>query len=87
MFNLTWLKLVFTAGGLDCVESGACGVVEGCAGVEDVVAGSDGDAAVVAQGLDEFLDAPSGGLFEPTAMARAANTMLRWASIDSRLWW
>jgi hypothetical protein len=55
--------------------------------VEDVVAGSDGDAAVVAQGLDELLDAPSGGLFEPTAMARAANTMLRWASIDSRLWW
>jgi hypothetical protein len=35
--------------------------------VEDVVAGLDRDAAVAAQSLHEFFDAPSGLAFEPSA--------------------
>jgi hypothetical protein len=40
---------------------------EGCAAVEDVVAGLDRDAAVAAQSLHEFFDAPSGLALEPSA--------------------
>ena len=52
---------------LDGADGGSGVVVEGCAGVEDVVAGLDGDAAVAAQGLYEFLDRPAGLAFEPVA--------------------
>ena len=41
----TWLKLVRTGRDLD---GGSGVVVEGCAGVEDVIAGLDRDAAVAA---------------------------------------
>ena len=44
----TWLKLVRSGGGLDGGDDGSGVVVEGGAGVEDVVAGLDGDAAVAA---------------------------------------
>jgi hypothetical protein len=44
----TWLNLVSSGCGLDGVEGCSHVVVEGGAGVEDVVAGLDGDAAVAA---------------------------------------
>ena len=46
--DLTWLKLVSSRCGLDGVDDGSCVVVERGAGVQDVVAGLDRDAAVVA---------------------------------------
>jgi hypothetical protein len=55
--------------------------------VEDVDAGLDRDAAVAAQSLHEFFDAPSGLAFEPSADREGANTMVRWASMESRLSW
>src|SRR5215204_600584 len=65
--DLAWLNLVSSGCVLDGADGGAGVVVEGCAGVEDVVAGLDGDAAVAAQGLHEFLDRPAGLAFEPVA--------------------
>jgi hypothetical protein len=60
--GLTWLNLVSSGCVLDSADGGSGVVVEGCAGVEDVVAGLDGDAAVAAQGLHEFLDRPGSGV-------------------------
>jgi DNA replication protein DnaC len=47
-YDLTWLKLVSSRCGLDGVDDGSCVVVERGAGVQDVVAGLDRDAAVAA---------------------------------------
>ena len=44
--DLTWLKLVSTGGVLDSGDDRSGLVVEGCAGVQNVAAGLDGDAAV-----------------------------------------
>jgi len=52
----TWLNLVFRGCGLDGVDRGSGVGVERCSGVEVVVAGLDGDAAVAAQGGDQFPD-------------------------------
>ena len=48
VWDPTWLKLVRSSGGSDCAGDGYCVVVEWGAGVQDVVAGLDGDAAVAA---------------------------------------
>jgi transposase len=66
-FNLTWLNLVSRGCVLDGIDGGSGVGVEGCSGVEEVVAGLDGDAAVVAQCRHEFLDRPAGLAFEPVA--------------------
>ena len=46
--NLTWLNLVRSRRGFDGADDGFRVVVEGGAGVQDVVASLDGDAAVAA---------------------------------------
>jgi len=71
---------------LDGIDGGSGVGVEGCSGVEEVVAGLDGDAAVVAQCRHEFLDRPA-GLSSQWLTAKAAITMVRWASMEPRLWW
>jgi sulfatase maturation enzyme AslB (radical SAM superfamily) len=45
MSDLTWLKFVRCRGGFDRAHDVASVVVEGRAGVQDVAAGLDGDAA------------------------------------------
>src|SRR5215211_2344660 len=65
--DLTWLNLVSRGCVLDGIDGGSGVGVEGCSGVEEVVAGLDGDAAVVAQCRHEFLDRPAGLAFEPVA--------------------
>lgn len=45
---LTWLKLVSKRAGLHGADDGSCVVVEWGRGVQDVIAGLDGDAAVAA---------------------------------------
>jgi hypothetical protein len=84
---LTWLNLVSSGCVLDGVDGGSGVVVQACAGVEDVVAGLDGDAAVAAQGLHEFLIDQPVWRSSQWLTARAAITMVRWASMESRLWW
>ena len=46
--DLTWLNLVRSCGGFDGADDGSRVVVEWGAGVQDVVAGLNGDAAVAA---------------------------------------
>ena len=62
-------------------------VGDGVGGGDGLVAGLDRDGAEAAGGLHEPVDAPAGGLLDQRPTARAANTMVRWASIDSRWWW
>jgi hypothetical protein len=69
-----------------CVHDGTDGG-SGFIVVEDVVAGLDSDAAVAAQRFHEFPDRPAGLAFEQWLTARTAITMVRWASMESRLWW
>src|SRR5215211_9142682 len=71
--DLTWLNLVSSGCVLDGADGGSGVIVEGCSGVEDVVAGLDGDAAVAAQGLHEFPDRPAGLAFEPVADGEGGN--------------
>jgi hypothetical protein len=45
----------------------------------------DLDGVVAAQACDQLLDGPATALLEPAGDGRAANTMVRWASIESRV--
>lgn len=51
-----------------------------------VGAGSDFDSAGSGGRCGELFDRPACGVFDPAADGQAANTMARWASIESR-WW
>ena len=67
-------------------------LVEGVLGVvgqdvfsgDGVLAGLDLNGVVAAYHGDELLGTPAGGLFQ---VARAANTMARWAWLDSLRCW
>jgi hypothetical protein len=62
-------------------------VGQGVGGGNDVVPGLDLDGAVAAGVLVNLrMDQPAWCSIQRLT-ARAANTMLRWASIESRRWW
>jgi hypothetical protein len=56
-------------------------------GGDDVLAGLDLDGAVAAGSLDDFLIDQPVRASNHRLTARAANTIVRWASIESRLRW
>lgn len=58
-------------------------------GGDDDDAGQPGlDAAVAAGSTDELPDRPAGACLDPAGDCQgAAKTIVRWSSIDSRLWW
>ena len=60
---------------------------QGIDGGDGAVAGSDFGGAVAAGGTDEFPDRLARLVLHPAADAKAAKTMVRWASIQSRVRW
>jgi hypothetical protein len=62
-------------------------VGEGVGGGYGLVSGLDGDGVVAPEGFHEPGDAPVVDRSISRLTARAAMTTVRWASIESRLWW
>ena len=62
-----------------------CGGVgpEAWLGSEGLPSDGDGDGPQGSQDVDEALDGDTGPVLEVRAMARAANAIVRWASIES----
>jgi hypothetical protein len=56
-------------------------------GGEDVLACADLHGAVAPGGADKLPDGPSGAVLDEPGDGQAAKTIVRWASMESRLWW
>ena len=72
---------------VDAVEGVAEVIGQGVGCGDGVVAGLDLDGAAAAGGADELPDRPARLGFDPAADGEAANTTVRWASMESRWWW
>jgi hypothetical protein len=79
-------QLVRLLAAVEQVEDGADVVGQGVFGGDDLVSGLDVDGVVAAQRGDEFLDGLSGFSLEPSGDREGADTIVRWASMESRLW-
>jgi hypothetical protein len=72
---------------VDAVEGLAEVVGERVGGGDDVRTGLDLDGAVAAGSVDESANGLAGLVSIQRLTARAANTIVRWASMESRRWW
>ena len=84
-YYLTFIKLVRNA--VDFGERFGEVIGRGFGGGQDLAADLDRDSAVATSGADELLNAPAGLVSIQCDTASAGNTIVRCASIESRVRW